>query len=81
MHATRDGGKAVLAHLGKEVRRRRQKLGLSQAALAAEAGIHANVVGRVERGTYNPSLLTLHAIAGALNTSIVHLMRDDPTRR
>ena len=77
MRPIRDRGKALLAQMGKEVRRLRLKLGLSQAALAAKAGLHGNVVGRTERGTYNPSVLTLHSIAGALHTSIVHLLRDN----
>jgi hypothetical protein len=40
-----------------------------------EAGVHPNVIGRLERGIYNPTVLTLDAIAAALNTSIVDLLR------
>jgi transcriptional regulator with XRE-family HTH domain len=43
--------------------------------LATKAGVHINVVGRTERGKYNPSIMTLDAIAGALNTSMVDLLR------
>jgi transcriptional regulator with XRE-family HTH domain len=64
-----------LNRLGTEIRRRRQKLGISQQLLATKAGIHCNVVGRSERGTYNPTVLTLDAIAAALRTSIVELLR------
>lgn len=77
MSPTGNGVKDPLAHIGREIRRRRRNLGLSQAALAAKAGIHANVVGRTERGIHNPSVMTLYAIASALNTSIVQLMRDN----
>jgi DNA-binding XRE family transcriptional regulator len=65
----------VLIRLGAEIKRRRQKLDISQLALAANAGVHVNVVGRTERGKYNPSILTLDAIAAALNTSMVDLLR------
>lgn len=65
----------VLIRLGTEIRRRRQMIGLSQAALAAKAGVHTNVIGRTERGVFNPSILTLDAIAAALGASMVDLLR------
>jgi transcriptional regulator with XRE-family HTH domain len=40
-----------------------------------EGSVHHNVVGRTERGKYNPSVMTLDAIAAALNTSMVDLLR------
>ncbi len=43
---------------------------LSQELLAEQAGVHTNVVGRLERGTYNPTVLTLAAIALKLNASL-----------
>jgi DNA-binding XRE family transcriptional regulator len=46
---------------------------LSQEALAHDAGVHPNVVGRLERGSYNPTLLTLHAIATKLDISLQDL--------
>jgi XRE family transcriptional regulator, regulator of sulfur utilization len=65
----------VLNRLGTELRRGRQKFGMSQAALAAKAGIHTNVIGRIERGGYNPMILTLDAIATAFGASMVDLLR------
>jgi transcriptional regulator with XRE-family HTH domain len=41
--------------------------------LALQAGIHPNVVGRLERGIYNPTVLILFAIAVKLNTSLAEL--------
>jgi transcriptional regulator with XRE-family HTH domain len=74
--------KTVLKALGAEVRRRRESLGLSQARLAEIAQVHANVVGRLERGAYNPTVLTLGAIAAALNTSLVEILAQrDSTKR
>jgi ribosome-binding protein aMBF1 (putative translation factor) len=67
--------KTLLVSVGARIRRQRQELGISQAVLAAKAGVHTNVIGRTERGTYNPTVLTLNAIAGALNTPIVGLLK------
>jgi transcriptional regulator with XRE-family HTH domain len=75
MQSSRLSPNVTLARIGAEVRRCRQSLKCSQAALATKAGVHPNVIGRIERGAYNPSIRTLEAIAGALNTSIVELMR------
>ena len=69
MPSLRAHANTVLIRIGTEIRRRRQKLGISQRALATKAGVHFNVVGRTERGKYNPSVLTLDAIAAALDTS------------
>lgn len=55
------------------MRVRRKGLDLSQEALADQAGVHVNVVGRLERGTYNPTVLVLHAISTKLGLSLVEL--------
>lgn len=65
--------KSLLRCLGEEVRDRRTRLELSQEALAHQAGIHPNVVGRLERGTYNPTVLTLYAITSKLSTDLSDL--------
>ena len=75
MHLSRRDAKSVLTGVGTEIKRRRQKLGISQDMLATKAGVHRNVVGRTERGIYNPTVMTLDAIAAALNTSMVELLR------
>ena len=64
---------SVLRSLGQEVRERRKQRDLSQEALAHLAGIHTNVVGRIERGIYNPTVLILLAIAMKLNTTLPEL--------
>jgi DNA-binding XRE family transcriptional regulator len=66
---------AVLSGIGAEVKRRRDRLGLTQIKLAGEAGVHPNVVGRLERGSYNPTVLVLCRIAGALETTLADLAR------
>jgi XRE family transcriptional regulator, regulator of sulfur utilization len=60
--------------LGQEIRERRIQKQLSQESLAGLAGIHTNVVGRLERGIYNPTVLVLQAIAVKLNVSLKDLM-------
>jgi transcriptional regulator with XRE-family HTH domain len=75
MHRSRADGNTALIRIGTEIRRRRQQLGISQSLLANKAGVHINVVGRTERGKYNPTVMTLDAIAAALNTSMVDLLR------
>ena len=65
--------RSVLRGLGEEIRERRQRRNLTQEALAFEAGVHPNVVGRLERGIYNPTVMILFAIALKLNTSLQDL--------
>jgi XRE family transcriptional regulator, regulator of sulfur utilization len=65
--------RSVLRGLGEEIRERRQRRNLTQEALAFEAGVHPNVVGRLERGIYNPTVMILFAISVKLNTSLQDL--------
>jgi transcriptional regulator with XRE-family HTH domain len=61
--------------LGEEVRERRTQKKLSQEALAGLAGVHTNVVGRLERGQYNPTVMILVAIAVKLGVTLEELFR------
>jgi len=63
-----------LSALGGKVRTRRERLSFSQTTLARKAGVHPNVVGRLERGVHNPTVLTLRAIAGALRVRMRDLV-------
>ena len=56
--------------LAKNVRRLRQAKGLSQGALAADAGIDQELVSRIENGTANPELDTLGRIADARGVQV-----------
>lgn len=58
-----------LIALGREIRRHRKALGLSQEALAERAGLHRNYVGFLERGERNPSATTIFGLARTLGVS------------
>jgi transcriptional regulator with XRE-family HTH domain len=53
--------------VGANVRRLRKAKGLSQEALAHEAGMSMRYLAGLERGEENPSLLFLVKLAGALS--------------
>ena len=63
----------ILRSLGEEIRERRKQRNMTQEGLAQQAGVHTNVVGRLERGIYNPTVLILLAIATKLNTTLLDL--------
>lgn len=60
----------LLTKLGKELRKHRLHKGLTQMGLSEEAGLSPNVVGRIERGVYNPSVKVLEDIATALGVPV-----------
>jgi transcriptional regulator with XRE-family HTH domain len=51
---------------GNNLRALRAKSGLSQEKLAESADLHKNMVGLLERGKRNPSLVTIVKLAKAL---------------
>ncbi|TCS07544.1 helix-turn-helix transcriptional regulator [Caulobacter sp. BK020] len=63
-----------LLALGREIRRHRKALGLSQELLAERAGLHRNYVGFLERGERNPSVTTLFRVAQALEVRAADLV-------
>jgi transcriptional regulator with XRE-family HTH domain len=56
--------------LGKAIRRLREKRGVTQEALAHEAGITTGTLSLIERGQSNPAWGTVSRIAAALDSSI-----------
>lgn len=69
--------------LGKAVRRRRLRRGLSQEELAHLAGLHRTYISLLERGLRNPSLAVIWQIAEALDTSMASIVGEveSPRRR
>jgi transcriptional regulator with XRE-family HTH domain len=64
----------LLESVGEEVRKLRTELGISQELLAEKAGLHRNAIGRLERGSLNPTFSTLKSVADKLNTSLSSLI-------
>jgi len=52
--------------IGRDIARRRRSARLSQAAVAARAGIRVETLSRLENGHSNPTVRTIRAILGAL---------------
>jgi transcriptional regulator with XRE-family HTH domain len=61
------------ALVARNLRRLRVKRGLSQEALAGDAGIDRTYVSRLERGLENPTIGLLEQLADALGATIVEL--------
>jgi transcriptional regulator with XRE-family HTH domain len=59
---------------GSVVRRRREKAGMSQEALADRAGLHRTYISLMERGLRTPSIEVVRQLAGALDTTMASLL-------
>ncbi len=56
----------MLVALGAEIRRVRAGVGISQEALAVDAGLDRSYVGGIERGEHNLTIMSVTKIAEAL---------------
>ena len=70
-----------LRDLGSRARSRREGLGLTQAQLAGQCGLHRTFIGSVERGERNVSVLNLRLIARALRVSLSELLAGTEGKR
>ncbi len=61
--------------LGKKIKQRRKKLGLTQETLAHKIRISRVYMGYIEQGRYAPSLMVLEKIARVLKVPISELLR------
>lgn len=68
-------GEQVLVDLGMAIRNARLGMGLSQEALAVDAGLDRSYMGGIERGEHNLSVINLVKIASALNIDCSELLK------
>jgi transcriptional regulator with XRE-family HTH domain len=65
----------VRIRFGKELRRRRERLRVSQEEFADLCGLDRTYVGGIERGERNVSLLNIERLARAFRISMAELFR------
>lgn len=63
--------------VGRNVRRIRLEKGLTQEAFAERSGFSQQYLSSLERGTRNPTVVTLSELASALGVSHVALVEPD----
>jgi transcriptional regulator with XRE-family HTH domain len=63
-------------HFAAVVKRRRQRLNLSQEAFADKAGIHRTYASAIERGRVQVSIVIASRIADALEMPLSRLFRE-----
>ena len=63
-------------HFGQAVRRRRERLKLSQEAFADRAGIHRTYVSSIELGKVQVSIGVAMKLAAALETPLSRIFQD-----
>ena len=65
----------IRARFGKAVRKRRNKLGVSQEAFADLCELDRTYIGGIERGERNVALINIEKIARALRIPLNELFR------
>lgn len=73
----RKPSKSLIGAVAENVRRLRHARGLSQEELADICGLHRTYVGSVERGERNLTLSSLELLAGALEVTVIELLKID----
>lgn len=68
----------ILAMVGAQVRHLRKARGLTQHAFGQRIGINPNLLGRIERGQQNLTVLTLARLAAGLEVRLVDLVGHVP---
>jgi transcriptional regulator with XRE-family HTH domain len=65
--------------LGRNIRARRQAMGLSQEGFAEVLGVHRTYMGGLERGERNLTLKSVERIARRLHLDPLDLLAESPT--
>jgi transcriptional regulator with XRE-family HTH domain len=63
--------------VGRNVRRIRQKKGLTQERIAEISGFSQQYISGLEQGQRNPTVVTIYELARALGVSYMDLLRPD----
>ena len=66
----------ILAAFGKLVRQRRNALNISQEELGYRSGLDRTYISGIERGTRNPTLTALMAIAKGLGLTVAEVVQN-----
>jgi transcriptional regulator with XRE-family HTH domain len=74
-HGTRANDKLLEQTIGREVKRFREKLGLTISELAKAAGMSAGMLSKIENGATSPSLSSLQALSRALHVPVTSLFK------
>jgi transcriptional regulator with XRE-family HTH domain len=74
----------LLSHIGSELKRKREQLGLSQEELAERSGLHRTYITDIEQGKRNITLKSLFQLTKALQIPLGELFSSiqkkiDPT--
>lgn len=64
--------------VGRNVRRIRQEIGLTQEQFAERSGFAQQYVSSLENGRRNPTVVTVYELSQALGVSPMDLLRPDP---
>lgn len=67
-------GDPALTGIGQAIRELRAEAGLSQEALAHEAGVDRSYMGGIERGEHNMTIINLLRISRCLRISVSELL-------
>jgi transcriptional regulator with XRE-family HTH domain len=68
-------------YFGQNLRKHRNRLGLSQERLAFDCDLDPSEIGRLERGTRDPRLATICRVADGLGIAPTELLLGIPQRR
>jgi transcriptional regulator with XRE-family HTH domain len=67
--------------LATQLRRLREKRGLTQVELAERSGVPRSEIGEIERGRANPTVATLAALAKPLDMTGIAFVSDEALSR
>lgn len=81
LRAVPDAKKMIKEQIGKRLRDLRQRMGLTQKALAKMAGVDYTYIGKIERGEQLPSLNVLIKFGKCLSLPLDRFFMDEATWR